>query len=207
MLTVCRTTSAATVTFGEPTLILPTLEGTVLIDEAQRRKDLFPILRVLVDQDPQPGRFLVLGSASPELAGLASESLAGRVSLVELGGFGLADVGAAEIDALWLRGGLPPSLLAPDDGTSAAWRDDYISTFLERDLANLGFHLPANAMRRFWTMLAHYHGQTWNGAELARASGASESTVRRYLDALTDALVVRQLQPWFANAWSRVLPP
>jgi predicted AAA+ superfamily ATPase len=188
---------------GEPTLSLTALEGTVVIDEAQRRRDLFPVLRVLADEDPRPGRFLVLGSASPDLVGLAAESLAGRVTLVELGGFRLHDVGPNALDTLWERGGLPRSYLAEDDATSRAWRDDYISTFLERDLANLGVRIPAATMRRFWTMLAHYHAQTWNGAELARALGVSEATVRRYLDALTDALVVRQVQPWFANIAKR----
>jgi predicted AAA+ superfamily ATPase len=175
----------------------------VVIDEAQRWPDLFPVLRVLADEDPRPGRFLVLGSASPDLVGLASESLAGRVTLVDLGGFRLTDVGVDAMAALWERGGLPRSFLAGDDKASQQWRDDYISTFLERDLANLGVRIPAATMRRFWTMLAHYHAQTWNGAELARAIGVSESTVRRYLDALTDALVVRQLQPWFANIAKR----
>jgi predicted AAA+ superfamily ATPase len=188
---------------GEPTLSLTALKGTVVIDEAQRRRDLFPVLRVLADEDPRPGRFLVLGSASPDLVGLAAESLAGRVTLIELGGFRLHDVGPNALDTLWERGGLPRSYLAEDDATSRAWRDDYISTFLERDLANLGVRIPAATMRRFWTMLAHYHAQTWNGAELARALGVSETTVRRYLDALTDALVVRQVQPWFANIAKR----
>lgn len=188
---------------GEPTLSLPALDGTVVIDEAQRRQDLFPVLRVLVDEDDRPGRFLVLGSASPDLVGLAAESLAGRVTLTELGGFRLSDVGPDAIDTLWTRGGLPRSLLARDDAASGAWRDDYISTFLERDLANLGVRVPATTMRRFWTMIAHYHGQTWNGAELARAMGVSQATVRRYVDALTDALVLRQLQPWHANVSKR----
>lgn len=188
---------------GEPTMSLSPLRGTVVIDEAQRVPDLFPVLRVLIDEDRRPGRFLVVGSASPELVGLASESLAGRVELVELGGFRLADVGAADIDRLWLRGGLPPAYLALDEPDSAHWRDSYIATFLERDLANLGFRIPASTMRRFWTMLAHYHAQTWNGAELARALGVSQSTVRRYLDAFTDALVVRQLPPWHANIAKR----
>lgn len=188
---------------GEPTLTLPNLGGTVVIDEAQRRQDLFPILRVLVDEDDRPGRFLVLGSASPDLVGLASESLAGRVTLVELGGFRLASVGPDSLDALWVRGGLPRSYLAESEDASVAWRDDYIATFLERDLANLGVRVPATTMRRFWTMIGHYHGQTWNGAELARALGVSQPTVRRYLDALTDALVVRQVQPWFANIAKR----
>lgn len=188
---------------GEPTMSLPALLGTIVIDEAQRDRTLFPILRVLADDDPAPGRFLVLGSASPDLVGLASESLAGRVALVELGGFSLGALGVDELDRLWERGGLPRSFLATDTETSNAWRDDYISTFLERDLGNLGVRIPAATMRRFWTMLAHYHGQTWNGAELARALGVSQPTVRRHLDALSDALVVRQLQPWFANLAKR----
>lgn len=188
---------------AEPTLTLPGLEGPVVIDEAQLRQDLFPVLRVLVDEDPRPGRFLVLGSASPDFVGLASESLAGRVAQVDLGGFRLTDVGIEALDRLWERGGLPRSFLAGTDADSLAWRDDYIATFLERDLARLGIRIPATTMRRFWTMIAHYHGQTWNGAELARALGVSQPTVRRYLDALTDALVVRQLQPWFANTAKR----
>lgn len=188
---------------GEPTLSLPALQGTVIIDEAQRRQDLFPVLRVLADEDARPGRFLVLGSASPDLVGLAVESLAGRVTLMELGGFRLADLGPGAVDTLWVRGGLPRSYLAADEAGSRAWRDDYISTFLERDLANRGVRIPAATMRRFWTMIAHCHGQAWNGAELARAIGVSQTTVRRYLDALTDALTVRQLQPWYANMAKR----
>jgi uncharacterized protein len=189
---------------AEPVLALRDLDGTVVIDEAQRRQDLFPLLRVLADEDHRPGRFLVLGSGSPDLVGLAAaESLAGRVALVELGGFRLADLGPDALGDLWLRGGLPRSVLARDDVRSAAWRDDYIRTFLERDLAALGVRVPATTMRRFWTMLAHYHGQTWNGAELARALGVAQPTVARYLDALSDALVVRQLQPWFVNIAKR----
>jgi predicted AAA+ superfamily ATPase len=180
---------------AEPTMVLGALTGTVVIDEAQRRPDLFPILRVLVDEDRRPGRFLVLGSASPDLVGLSAESLAGRVCLDDVGGDALA--------TLWQRGGLPLAFLAEDDAASVAWRDDYIRTFLERDLANLGVRVPATTMRRFWTMVAHYHAQTWNGAELARALGVSQPTVRRHLDTLTDALVVRQLQPWFANVAKR----
>lgn len=188
---------------GEPTLSLAGLTGTVVLDEAQRAPGLFPVLRVIVDHDRRPGRFLVLGSASPDLIGMAAESLAGRVEIIELAGLGLGDVGAGRLDQLWRRGGLPPSFLAPDENVSSRWRDAYVSTFLERDLTNLGFRMPSTTMRRFWTMVAHYHGQTWNGAELARALGLSQTTVRRYLDALTDALVVRQLTPWFANVAKR----
>lgn len=189
---------------GEPTLSLPPLAGaTVVLDEAQRLASLFPILRVLVDEDRRPGRFLVLGSASPALIGMAAESLAGRVEVLELPGLRVSDIGAGGVEALWRRGGLPPSYLAADDAASVRWRDAYVATFLERDLGNLGVRIPSTTMRRFWTMLAHYHGQTWNGAELARALSLSQTTVRRYLDALTDALVVRQLAPWFANIAKR----
>lgn len=187
----------------EPTLALSGLDGTVVLDEAQRRPDLFPILRVLADEDRRPGRFLVLGSASPDLVGLASESLAGRVALVELGGLRVRDLDADGLAALWRRGGLPPSVLASSDAASADWREDFVRTFLERDLAQLGVRVPSATMRRFWTMLAHYHGQTWNGSELARALGVSQPTIRRYLDSLTDALVVRQLAPWHANVAKR----
>lgn len=188
---------------GAPTLTLPALDGTIVIDEAQRRDDLFPILRVLVDEDRRDGRFLVLGSASPDLVGLAADSLAGRVALVELTGLELIDVGADELDPLWRRGGLPLSYLAETEERSVAWREDYVRSFLERDLANLGVRIPATTMRRFWTMVSHYHGQTWNGAEIARSLAVSQPTVRRYLDALTDALVLRQLQPWHANIAKR----
>ena len=176
---------------------------TIVIDEAQHKPDLFPTLRVLVDENRRPGRFVILGSASPDLVGLGSESLAGRVTFVELSGFRLGDVGTDRLDTLWLRGGLPESFLAPSEADSNHWRDNYISTFLERDLAGLGFGFPATTMRRFWTMLAHYHGQRWNGTEIAQSIDVSESTVRRYIDALTDALVVRQLPPWFANIKKR----
>ena len=188
---------------ADPMLALEALDGTVVIDEAQRIPTLFPALRVLIDQDRRPGRFLLLGSASPELVGLGSESLAGRVALVDLGPLALGDVGTDNLEAWWLRGGLPEAFLAPDDAAAAAWTDDYIATFLERDLALLGSRVPATTMRRFWTMLAHRHSGTWNGADMARSLGTSEPTARRHVDALTDALVVRQLQPWVANIGKR----
>ena len=188
---------------AEPMLALRDTGETIVIDEAQRMPGLFEALRVLVDEGRRPGRFVVLGSASPDLTGLGSESLAGRVTLVELTGFRLSDVGASRLDDLWVRGGLPESFLAADDEASSVWRDDYIVTFLERDLAGFGFRFPATTMRRFWTMLAHYHGQTWNGAAIARSIDVSEATVRRLVDALTDALVVRQLPAWFANISKR----
>lgn len=188
---------------ADPMLTLARLDGLVLIDEAQQLPGLIPVLRVLVDRPDRDTRFLVAGSASPDLVGLSAESLAGRVEIVELGGFRLPDVGGDQLDRLWERGGLPPAYTAATTDDSVAWREQYISTFLERDLARLGFRTPATTMRRAWTMLAHYHGQTWSGAELARALDVAQSTARRYLDALTDALVVRQLQPWFANISKR----
>ena len=188
---------------AEPMLALRDTGETIVIDEAQRMPHLFASLRVLVDENRRPGRFVVLGSASPDSTGLGSESLAGRVTMLQLSGFRLSDIGAQRIDDLWLRGGLPESFLAADDQASNAWRDDYIATFLERDLADFGLRFPATTMRRFWTMLAHYHGQTWNGAAIARSIDVSEKTVRRLVDALTDALVVRQLPAWFANIAKR----
>jgi uncharacterized protein len=189
---------------AEPLLALQDLRGLVVLDEAQHAPTLFPILRVLADRPDRPATFLVLGSASPELVGLSAESLAGRVEIVELGGLRLHDVGDDGANRLWLQGALPASYTR-SLVDSTAWRASYVRTFLERDLSQLGFRLPAAQMRRFWTMLAHYHAQTWNGAELARALGVSQPTVRRYLDALTDALVVRQLQPWYMNIGKRVV--
>ena len=188
---------------AEPMLALRDTGETIVIDEAQRMPELFESLRVLVDENRRPGRFVVLGSASPDLTGLGSESLAGRVTMLELSGFRLDDVGPDRLDDLWLRGGLPESFLAADNQASNGWRDDYIATFLERDLAGFGFRFPATTMRRFWAMLAHYHGQTWNGAAIARSIDVSEAMVRRLVDALTDALVVRQLSAWFANISKR----
>lgn len=188
---------------AEPMLALEPLRGLVVIDEAQRQPDLFPTLRVLADRDGAPATFLVLGSASPDLVGLSADSLAGRVEILELGGLRLADLAAGERDVLWQRGGLPRSVLADSDIDSNAWRESYLRTFLERDLAQLGVRVPATTMRRFWTMVAHSHGQTWNAAPLASALEVAQSTIRRYVDHLTDALVIRQLQPWFSNTAKR----
>ncbi|NJL29454.1 MAG: ATP-binding protein [Thermoanaerobaculia bacterium] len=188
---------------AEPMLSLKGLEGLVVFDEVQRRPDLFPVLRVLADRPTLPARFLVLGSASPELLRQSSESLAGRIFYHELDGFSLDEVGAEAQDRLWLRGGFPRSFLAESDAASAEWRRGFVRTFLERDLPELGVRTPAETMRRFWSMLAHYHAQVWNGAELARAFGVSAPSVRRYLDTLTSALVLRQLQPWFENLSKR----
>ncbi len=184
-------------------LVLGDLSGLVVIDEVQRLPELFTMLRPLADRPRAKTRFLLLGSASPDLVKGVSESLAGRAGFVDLGGFELADVGAGKQDRLWLRGGLPRSFLARDEKASLAWRQDFIRTFLERDVPQLGIRIPSAALLRFWTMLAHYHGQIWNGAELARALGLSEKTVRAYLDLLTGAFVLRQLPPWFENVGKR----
>lgn len=186
-----------------PELALQDLRGLVVIDEVQRMPELFEVLRVLADRPKTPARFLLLGSASPYLLRLTSESLAGRVEFVELGGFDCWEVGGKNVERLWLRGGFPRSYLADNDSDSAMWRESFIRTFLERDIAQLQIGVPSPTMRRFWTMLAHYHGQTWNGAELARALDVTAKTVRRYLDILTATFVVRQVQPWFVNIGKR----
>jgi predicted AAA+ superfamily ATPase len=188
---------------ADPMLALKPLRGLVVLDEVQRKPDLFPILRVLADRPDTPARFLVLGSASPELLRQSSESLAGRIHYHELPGFNLAEVGPEGLARLWLRGGFPRAYLAASDAESAEWRQDFIRTFLERDLPSLGIRIPAPTLRRFWTMLAHYHAQVWNGSELARAFGVAHTTVRGYLDLLDAALVLRQLQPWHENLSKR----
>ena len=187
----------------EPLTALGTLEGLVVIDEVQRRPDLFPLLRVLVDRKSPKARFLILGSASGDLLRQTSESLAGRVEHVTLDGFSLRELGADAQDALWLRGGFPRSFLASTEEESFAWRKSFIRTLLERDFPQWGVRVPAAALHRFWTMLGHYHGQAWNAAEPARALGVGESTMRRHLDLLTDAFMVRQLQPFHANLRKR----
>jgi predicted AAA+ superfamily ATPase len=182
---------------------LRSLTGLVVIDEIQRRPELFPILRVLADRDPLPARFLILGSASPELLRQSSESLAGRLETIRIGGLTLADVGLESLEQHWLRGGLPLSFLSTGETDSLAWRKNFIQTFLERDIPQLGIGTPATALFRFWTMLAHYHGQVWNAAEPARSLGVNESTVRRYLDLLEGVFMVRQLPSWHANLKKR----
>jgi len=188
---------------ADPMLTLKPLTGLVVIDEIQRVPDLFPILRVLADRPACPARFLVLGSASPELLRQGAESLAGRLYCHEIGGFTLEDVGVAHHERLWLRGGLPRSYLARSVRESHEWRQGYTRAFLERDLPQLGVNVDAMTMRRFWTMLAHYHGQTWNASEFGRSFGVADTTVRGYLDRLTSALVVRQLLPWHENLTKR----
>lgn len=187
----------------EPKIALGGLEGLVVIDEVQRRPDLFPVLRVLVDRPGRETRFLILGSASPDLLRQGSESLAGRIVFHELDGFALDEVGVEEGETLWIRGGFPRSFLAPSEQDSVDWRRGFVQTFLERDLPQLGIQIPGETLHRFWRMIAHYHGQLWNGAELARAFGVSGNTVRRYLDLLTGALVLRQLPPWHENVGKR----
>lgn len=186
-----------------PELALGRLRGLVVLDEIQRLPHLFNVLRVLADRPAAPAKFLILGSASPVLVRGVSESLAGRVEFVELGGFDVAEAGQSNWLELWRRGGSPRSFLAASDDDSNAWRSDFVRTFLERDIPQLGISTPAAAMRRFWTMLAHWHGQTWNAAELGRAMSATDKTVRRYLDLLTGTFMVRQLQPWFENVAKR----
>ena len=187
----------------EPDTALRSLKGLVVIDEIQRRPDLFPLLRVLADRQPLPARFLILGSASPDLLNQSSETLAGRLETIPLEGFRLADLGAAAQTRHWLRGGFPLSFTARTEADSLAWRRQFLQTFIERDLPQLGVTIPAVALRRFWNMVAHYHGQIWNAAELARALAVNESTVRRYLDLMTGVFMVRQLPPWFENLGKR----
>ena len=191
---------------SEPMTALEGLHGLVVIDEVQRQPDLFPVLRVLADRRPSPARFLVLGSASPDLLRQGSETLAGRIRFVELGGFSLGEVGVAHQRRLWTRGGFPRAYLARSDAESFGWREDFIRTFLERDVNQLGVVVKSPVqLRRLWSMLAHRHAQLWNGAELAGALGEAYPTVKRHLDVLTGALIVRQLQPWLPNMEKRLV--
>lgn len=187
----------------EPMTALRDLSGLVVIDEVQRRPELFPVLRVLADRTPLPARFLILGSAAPDLLRQSSESLAGRMETVPLSGFTITDVGMPAHQAHWLRGGFPLSFLATSDSNSVAWRKSFIQTLLERDIPSFGLGTPAPTLFRFWTMLAHYHGQVWNAAEPARSLGIGETSVRRYLDLLEGVYMVRQLQPWYENLKKR----
>ncbi|HVP22271.1 MAG TPA: ATP-binding protein [Anaerolineaceae bacterium] len=186
-----------------PELALGSLAGLVVLDEIQEMPDLFQVLRILVDRPENQARFLILGSASPEIVKSASETLAGRLEFIELSGFDMSEIGADEWELLWLRGGFPRSFLARSENDSRAWREGFVRTFLERDIPQLGIKIPSIAMRRFWTMLAHYHGQTWNASEIGRSMGLSDKTVRSYLDILTGTFMVRQLQPWFENLGKR----
>jgi hypothetical protein len=188
---------------ADPLLVLSELAGLVVIDEVQRLPGLFQTLRVLADRPRRPARFLVLGSASPDLLRQSAETLAGRIAYFELGGFTLEEVGADQHRRLWLRGGFPRAYLARTEAHSAEWRREFIRTFLERDLPELGIRVQSATLRRFWTMLAHYHGQVWNASEFGRAFGIADTTARGYLDTLSASLVVRQLPPWHENLSKR----
>ena len=187
----------------QPVLALSSLRGLVVIDEVQRRPELFPVLRMLLDRKPVRTRFLLLGSAAPELLRQKSETLAGRIATVEMSGFTLGELGPRDASRLWLRGGFPRALLGRSERESLLWREDFVRTFLERDLAQLGVRVPAPTMRRFWMMLAHYSGGIWNGSEIGRSLGEAHTTVRRHLETLAGALVVRVLEPWFENIGKR----
>lgn len=176
-------------------------EKLIVIDEIQMRPDLFPIIRVLVDDPLHKHRLLILGSASRDLISQSSESLAGRVGYIELPPLSLSET--KNSPRLWLRGGFPLSYLAQSDADSLVWRQNYIQTFLERDIPNLGFNIPPLQMRRFWLMLAHYHGQTFNASEIARSLGVSDHSTRKYLDILAGTFMVRELSPWFENIQKR----
>ena len=186
-----------------PMSVLENIKGLVIIDEIQRKPELFELLRVLADRTDSPAKFLILGSASPDMVKGASESLAGRIGFTDLSGFNLWEAGIENRDSLWVRGGFPNSFLAPDDNGSMVWRENFIRTFLERDIPQLGISIPSETLRRFWTMIAHYHGRVWNAAQFARSMGTSEITARRYLDILAGAYMVRVLPPWFENLRKR----
>lgn len=192
-------------TLADPMATLTPLSGLIVIDEAQRRPELFPALRVLADRKKHEARFLILGSASPELSRQSSESLAGRIEIIEMSGFALSEVETEEAHALWLRGGFPRAFLADDEEDSYEWRRQFIRTFVERDIAQLGFRIAPTAIGRFWTMLAHYHGQIFNGSEIAAALGVSTQTAHNYLDALEQTYMVRRLQPWYVNVGKRLV--
>jgi predicted AAA+ superfamily ATPase len=187
-----------------PRLTLGALSGLVIIDEIQRRPDLLPLLRVLADRPGIPARFLILGSASPNLVKGVSESLAGRVGFVDLSGFDGTEVGFDRLDALWLRGGLPESFLSETDEASLHWRQQFIRTFLTRDIPQLGITIPSEKLRRFWLMVAHYHGQTWNASEIAGSLGVNYKTAQHYLDILTGSFMIRSLPSWTENLGKRV---
>lgn len=191
--------------FEDPMSSLAPLRGLVVIDEAQRCPQIFPVLRVLVDREENPARFLILGSASPELSRQSAESLAGRVETIEMGGFHSREIGGEDAHMLWLRGGFPRSFLAQTEADSVEWRKQFVRTFLERDLAQLGFRMSPQVLGRFWTMISHYHGQIWNGSEIAASMGISHQSARNYLDALEQTFMVRRLLPWFVNVGKRLV--
>jgi len=190
--------------FENPQLLLEDLRGIIIIDEIQRKPELFPLIRYLVDTNKKQ-KYVILGSASPDLIRHSSESLAGRIGYHELGGFSILDVGEINNRALWLKGGLPPSYLNRDNPKSSLWRENYITSFLEKDIPQLGINIPANTLRRFWLMLSAYHGQVINYSELGRAFGVSDTTVKKYIDILSGTFMVRILQPWHVNINKRLV--
>ncbi|MFH1412254.1 MAG: ATP-binding protein [Candidatus Omnitrophota bacterium] len=194
---------ASLIALTNPKTALESLKGIVVIDEVQKRPDIFPVLRVLLDRAVSPAKFLILGSASPDLLRQSSESLAGRLEILEIEGFGLMEIGYDQASKRWLRGGFPLSFLAKNDGDSYAWRKSFVQSFLERDLREHGIDIPSVTLHRFWVMLAHSHGQIWNAAPIASSLGISEPTIRKYLDIFTSVFMVRQLQPWHANIKKR----
>ena len=196
---------AVRVLLEEPMTALGSARGLVVIDEAQREPGLFPVLRVLVDREDAQASFLILGSASPALSRQASESLAGRVEIIDMRGFDLTETPPDTHEDLWLRGGFPRSFLARTDDDSWQWRRDFVRTYLERDLASLGFGMAPAAVGRFWTMVSHYHGQVWNASETAASLGIAPNTARKYLDALEQTYMIRRLQPWYANVGKRLV--
>lgn len=188
---------------SDPLLTLSPLKGLVVIDEVQRKADLFPVIRVLADRQSLPAKFLLLGSATPNLLRQSNETLAGRIAYHTLHGFSTSEVGVNYRDRLWLRGGFPRSYMAGSDSVSWDWREEFIATFLERDIPQLGIQVASQTLRRFWTMLAHTHGRILNASLLARNFGVNHTTIRRYLDILSSTLVVRTLQPWYENLKKR----
>jgi len=180
-------------------------DALVILDEVQRVPTLFPLLRALVDQKKSAGRFLILGSASPDLIKQASDSLAGRIRYHELMPFTLSEVGHENANRLWLRGGFPKSYLAENDEQSIEWREAFIRTYLEMDIPQLGIRVPALQLRRFWTMIAHCHGQVWNASRIAGSLGISAPSVRRYLDILEDTFITRQVLPYRANVGKQIV--
>jgi len=191
--------------FEDPMSTLSPLRNLIVIDEAQRQPGIFPVLRVLADRPDQPAQFLILGSAAPDLTRQASESLAGRVEIVEMSGFDSTEISLDKDHLLWLRGGFPRSFLAANDADSYEWRRQFVRTFVERDIGQLGFRIASTAISRFWTMLSHYHGQVWNGSEIAASLGVNPQTARNYLDALEQTLMIRRLPPWYVNLGKRLV--
>lgn len=190
---------------ANPARSLEPLRGLVVLDEIQRRPELFTFLRVLADRRPLRARFLILGSASPAMVKGVSESLAGRVAHVDMGGLTVQDAGPAKLERLWLRGGFPPSFTAGSDAASFEWRENLLRTILERDVPQIAERISATTLRRFWSMLSHVHGQTLNASELGASLGVSHPTARGYLDVLTGVFMVRQLPPWFSNLGKRLV--